>query len=129
MKKLFLISVLVCLAGLNQLFAANPIPSYNVLVSGKANFQESVKSKSSGPSKEKRQMNIETSTSTATPPPSTGMGRAVVVAMLYKLDGSASMGPYYIGVGQSLSIGIDGSAWGVNIAAPDAALVSVWTTN
>ena len=129
MKKLFLISVLVCLAGLNQLFAANPIPSYNVLVSGKANFQETVKSKSAGPSKEKRQMNIETSTSTATPPPSTGMGRAVVVAMLYQLDGTATMGPFYIPIGQSLSVGIDGSPWGVNIGSADGVLVSVWTTN
>ena len=74
-------------------------------------------------------MNIETSTSTATPPPSTGLGRAVVVAILYQLDGKATMGPFYIPVGKSLSVGIDDNAWGVNISAPDGAIVSVWTTN
>ena len=130
MKKLLLITLVLLIAGPLQLFPANPIPSYDLKMTYRANFQEKHFGQTGNQNgKEKRQMNIETSTSTATPPPSTGMGRAVVVAMLYKLDGSASMGPYYIGVGQSLSIGIDGSAWGVNIAAPDAALVSVWTTN
>jgi hypothetical protein len=127
MKKLFLISVLVCLAGLNQLFAANPIPSYNVLISnGKTSFQESVKQGAGGAAKEKRQMNIETTVSTS---PTSGFGRAVAVAYVYQIVGHTTLGPFYIPVGQSIAVGIDETAWGVNIATPDAAFVSVWTTN
>ena len=127
MKKLILITALVCLAGLNQLFAVNPIPSYNVFVSGKSAFQESGKPGDNGtPGKERRQMNIETS-SASTPPPSTGFGRPMVSVVLYQIDGHNSMGPYYIYVGQSLSVGIDDSPWGVSINSESPSFVNVYT--
>jgi|WetSurMetagenome_2_1015567.scaffolds.fasta_scaffold1535091_1 hypothetical protein len=125
MKKVLLISVLVCLAGLNQLFAANPIPSYNVLVSGKASFQESTKP--SGriiPGKARRMMNIETTTSSGT----NGISNTIVAAVVYRLDGSLTLGPYYIVCGQSLVVGVDDKPWGVNVTTEVPVKFSVWAS-
>jgi len=122
MKKILLISVLVFFAGLNQLLAANPIPSYNVLVTSRANFQEIKALGGNNQSKERRQMNIETTSAS----PSTSFGNTIVVTTVYRLDGRATLGPYYIVVGQTLVIGIDTSAWGVNVSTDGQSLVSVW---
>lgn len=126
MKKLLLVFGLVCIFGLNQLFAANPIPSYHVLVTGKALFQETGKPISTVGSiqtKEKRLMNIETSTSV----PTKGIGRTLIVAMLYQLDGQASMGPYYIFAGQSLMVPISDKPWGVTLQTDGTAYANVYT--
>jgi hypothetical protein len=127
MKKLLLISVLVCLAAVNQVLATNPIPSYNVLVTGRANFQEKNTKPIGGLpiGKEKRQMNVESSTAS----PTAGFSNTVIVAVIYRLDGQVRKGPYYIISGQTLSVGIDDQAWGVDVLAQDPALVSVYTSS
>jgi hypothetical protein len=127
MKKLLIISVLLCFAGF-KLLAVNPIPSYNVLVQGKVTFQEAVPSVGGGAglfAKEKRMMNIQTHTAS----PSTGIKLTSIIAItVYRLDHRISYGPYYIYCGQSLSIGIDNSYWGVDVYTADLARVSVWTS-
>lgn len=123
MKKLLLISVLVCFAGL-QLFASNPIPSYNVLVQDRASFQETPPPFIGNvPKDEKRQMNIETTSSSGG---SAALGASIVIVNVYRLDGRGSMGPYYLICGQSLSVFVDDKSWGVNVMANDPTLVSVW---
>ena len=125
MKKLLLILALICVAGLNQLFAANPIPCYNVVVSGKATFQESNRPITSiVPTDERRQMNIETSTSSS---PTAGITRTFVVAKLYQIAGHGTMGPYFIPCGQTLSVAIDDQAWAVDLFTEDYSIVSVYT--
>jgi hypothetical protein len=126
MKKLLLICVLVCLAALNQVFAANPIPSYNVLVVGAASFQESSRPMNANNlSKERRQMDVESSTAS----PTAGFAGTVIAAVVYRLDGRVTMGPYYMICGQTLVVGIDDKTWGVNVLAKDPAYVSVWTSS
>jgi hypothetical protein len=123
MKKLFFISVLVCFAGINQLFSANPIPSYNVLVLGKASFQESTKPiiGNTVPD-EKRQMNVQSSTAS----PTKGFAGFILRARAYRLDGSMVLGPFYFQVGQTLQISIDDRAWGVEISSDQPSRESVW---
>lgn len=126
MKKLFLVFALVCVAGINQLFAANPIPSYNVLISGRAVFQEMVKPVvGNNVPDERRQMNIET-TSSVSPTKAGGFARTLIVTTVFALDGHATLGPYYLIAGQSLKVSIDEKAWGVNFSPDGPAYVSVW---
>jgi hypothetical protein len=125
MKKLMLISVLVCFAGINQLFSANPIPSYNVLVTGRAIFQEGTKPISGNTvSDERRQMNVQTSTAS----PTNGFALLIVAVKVYRLDGAITMGPYYLQVGQSLGVRIDDKRWGVDVVSEQTSRVSVWTS-
>jgi hypothetical protein len=126
MKKLLLITVFVCVAAISQAFAANPIPSYNVLVNGRAVFQESSKPIIGGTNttKERRQMNVQTSVAS----PTAGFSQSIVVTSVYRLDGTIVLGPYYLVVGQRIAVGIDNQTWGVSVAT-DAARVSVWTTD
>ena len=126
MKKLLLIFVLVCFAGLNQLFAANPIPSYNVLVTGRASFLEStIPFLGNVPSDARRQMNVQTSTAS----PSARVSSSIVVVKIYRLDGLITKGPYYLICGQSLSVGIDDYKWGVEVKTEVPARVSVWASS
>jgi hypothetical protein len=126
MKKLLLISVLVCLAGLNQIFAANPIPSFNVLVTGRATFQESTKPIGRIiPGKERRMMNIQTSTAS----PTNGVANSIISATVYRLDGTLTLGPYYIVCGQSLVVGVDDKPWGVIVLTGVPAKFSVWASS
>jgi len=124
MKKLLIITVLVCFAGF-QLFAVNPIPSYNVLVQGRASFQEQIRPIGGNSNADmKRKMNIQTSTAS----PGTGIKALSIVSItVYRLDHSINLGPYYIYAGQSLSVGIDFSAWGVDVVT-ERARVSVWAS-
>ena len=125
MKKLLLISVLVCFAAINQLFAANPIPSYNVLVAGRAVFQESNKPIVRNTSTDaKRQMNIQTSTAS----PTEGFSHAIIVVTIYQLNGIITKGPYYLICGQSISATIDDTTWGVSVLSEEPSRVSVWAS-
>ncbi len=126
MKKVLLISLFIWFSGLSQLFATNPIPSYNVLVTGRANFQEKIKPISGNSlTDEKRQMNIQTSTSS----PTAGFSRSIIVVKVYRLDGSALKGPYYLICGQSLSVAIDDKTWGVDVVSEETSRESVWTSS
>jgi|WetSurMetagenome_2_1015567.scaffolds.fasta_scaffold443118_1 hypothetical protein len=125
MKKLLIISVLVCFAGL-QLFAVNPIPSYNVLVLGRASFQEIRNVAGNNVEKEKRLMNIQTST--ASPGSGISKGLSIVSITVYRLDRRVTLGPFYIYCGQSLQVSIDTSAWGVDVVTQALARVNVFTS-
>jgi hypothetical protein len=125
MKKVLFISVLVCFTAINQLFAANPIPSYNVLVTGRAVFQESSKPiVRNSATDARRQMNIQTSTSS----PTNGFSHAIVVVTIYRLDGAITKGPYYLICGQSVSAAIDDTTWGVSVLSEEPSRVSVWAS-
>jgi hypothetical protein len=123
MRKLLLIAVLVCFAG--GLFAANPIPSYNVLVNGRASFLETVKPfVGNAVPDAKRMMNIQTSTGS----PGMGFSTVFVYTWVYRLDGTVRQGPYYIAVGQTISVQIDFTSWGVDVVTQAPSRISVWTS-
>jgi hypothetical protein len=122
MKKLRLIATIVLLTGTLKLFAAHPIPSYNVQVTNRANFQEMTQNNSQA--KEKRIMNIQTNSVTMN-----SASGSVSVVFVYKLNGHKRLGPYYLECGDQLSVEIDNSKWGVvmELQSPwDPVLASVW---
>jgi len=126
MKKLLLITLVLLIAGSLQLFPANPIPSYDLKMTFRANFQENNFGQTG---KEKRQMNIETSTSSHTPTNKPIHGDDAIV-YLYKVHGNKVLGPYEVAYGEVLTVPIDNSEWGVVIELTDpgtTALASVWT--
>lgn len=127
MKKLSLLFTVLFFAGITQLFAAKPIPSFNVKVSDKANFQEMKTNLPGIPGmKEKRLMNIETTTSV----PNTGKSFFTAIVYVYKLNGSKVFGPFYVEPGELLTVPIDNGKWGVamEMVHPSQHIeASVWT--
>ena len=128
MKKLLLIPFVFLFIGTTQSFCINPIPSYNVKVTARANFLETgIYLSGNQTNKEKRLMNIETSTASAPPSKSLSLTRSIVY--VYKHDGNQILGPFYIEYGQLLSVPIDNSLWGVIIGEENPGnemLVDVW---
>ena len=115
MKKLILFPFLFIFAGIAQVFSANPIPSYNVKVNFRANFQEMKGPSTNLNAKERRIMNIETSTSS----PNAGKSASISTVYVYKMNGSKVLGPFYIGCGELLTVEIDNSRWGAVIEVQD----------
>jgi len=128
MKKLLLITLALLFTGTMQLFSANPIPSYDVKVTNKANFQEKNNNLfGSQPGKERRQMNIETSTASSTGNEA-GKGTTVYV---YQLDGGKVLGPFFVAYGDQLTVEINDFEWGAVIELDKTgtkAIASVWIT-
>ena len=131
MKKLLLITLVLLIAGPLQLFPANPIPSYDLKMTYRANFQEKHFGQTGNQTgKEKRQMNIETSASTPVGGSIENNSGDDAIVYLYKVNGNKVLGPYEVSYGEILTVPIDNSAWGVIIELSDpeaTALASVWT--
>jgi hypothetical protein len=53
--------------------------------------------------------------------------RSPIVVYIFTLDHSVVFGPYIVPSGQTLSVPIDDSAWGVSISTDSPTFVSVWT--
>ena len=128
MKKILLltISILMVTAVFARVKAGNPIPSYNVPVMNKAYFQEDNASIMNNiPTDEKRDMNISNDTPGNKPG---GYGFGTLQVIIYRLDQSIVLGPFFIPLGQTLTVPIDGDRWGVAAQAQDPTLMSVWTS-
>jgi hypothetical protein len=128
MKKILLltISILMVTAVFAKVKAGNPIPSYNVPVTNKAYFQEDNASIMNNiPTDEKRDMNISNDTPGNKP---SGYGYGTLQVIIYRLDQSIVLGPFFIPLGETLTVPIDGGRWGVAAQAEDPTLMSVWTT-
>jgi len=126
MKKiLFLtISLLMITAVFAKVRAANPIPSFSVLLTDQATFQEDPSIPiSSNLILEKRDMNVSNDGS----PLSDGPGTPTITVYIYRLDRSVILGPYTISVGARISVPIDGNRWGVYAQTNSPTMISVWT--
>ena len=126
MKKTILLLGLLLFCAFEQTFSQYPIPSYNVTVKSKANFQES---KVSGTSDNiqtnsplaKRDMEIKVNCSGLN-----SLGTCTATIWVYSLDGLTVLGPYTVEGGQGISVPIDYREWGVIVESDDNVAVDVW---
>ena len=120
MKKLFLFTTLVmCLwipSGKAQNFKTYPIPSYNILSYGIANFLEESKKSCKDAPLEMRHIHIKCIASNTCP----------VTVWIYSKDGLDILGPYTVNPGEILTVEIDDREWGVYTTADCEVLISVW---
>jgi hypothetical protein len=118
MKNLFFaVTLMLTLGSFQQSFAQYPIPSYDVSVRSRANFQESQ------PSRGRRNMNIKVQCG----------GIALIATCqatvwVYSLDGQTVLGPYTVNGGETLTVPIDDREGGVYIQTEDIITVDVWTS-
>ena len=127
MKKILLVAVLMLMVSVVFAQGAYPIPAYNVYVTGQFLFTDNgaiLSTTNNQPlSAEKRDMNVENSGG-GTNKPSDGSG---IVVVIYRLDRSIVLGPYFVPSGQNINVPIDSSPWGVTVSAKTGDFVSVWT--
>ncbi len=110
MKKQILIPLVVLFTMFFSVnvFAQYPIASYDTPVHTGTYFAETHASNPSY-SAEKRKMNVNVTD------PGTSFGENKVVFMVYSLDFSQFKGPYTLETGESTSIDIDDSEWGLYV--------------
>lgn len=128
MKKIILLTISILMVTVTFARQGNPIPSYRVPISNKAYFVETISvSANQDLSKEKRDMNVSNDGSAGngnTP------GRASdIIVQIFNLKGDVVLGPFVISSGQTLTVPIDGSGWGVSAEAYSPTYVSVWTSD
>lgn len=105
----------------NVALAVNPIPSYYTTVSGSASFAEVVGNMGT-PTDERRDMEVSSSQ------PNTLAPGGYAIVYMYRMDGSRTLGPFYLPEGGSIRQKIDGKPWGCSVRCDGTMLVSVWTT-
>ena len=101
-----------------NVFAQYPIPSNNVSVRERANFQESQ------PERGKRKINVWVQCNG-----SGFVGTCQATVWIYSLDGQTVFGPYTVYGGETLTIPIDDREWGVYIQTNNNITVDVWTSS
>ena len=98
-----------------------PIPSYNILLDGSANFRNLLTQKdTSNNCKEKRDIHIHLKSTVI------GNTDCRATVWVYTLDQSTILGPYQIACDQTLTVPIDEREWGVIVQTDDEVLVDVW---
>ena len=118
MKNMILaLTLVLTLCSFQQTLAQYPIPSYDVSVKGRANFQESQTSRG------RRNLNVKVQCG--------GIalsGTCQATVWVYSLDGQTVLGPYTVNGGETLTVPIDEREWGVYIQTEDIITVAVWVT-
>lgn len=114
---LFVITFMLVFSEFQNVFAQYPIPSNNVSVRERANFQESQ------PARGKRKMNVWVQCSG-----SSFAGTCQATVWIYSLDGQTILGPFTVNGGETLSVQIDDRAWGVYMQTDNNIIVDVWTS-
>ncbi len=128
MKKIFLLAVSILMVTLTFGQTVDPIPSYNVLVTGKANFTDNSTISTTGTQPlnyEKRDVNVSSDGGGSNTPSGGGSGSPIVV-YVYTLDRTVVLGPFFVPSGQTLTVPIDQNAWGVLVGDDSPTYVSVW---
>jgi hypothetical protein len=122
MKTLLLIALSVLLIGTRPLAAQKPIPSYNVPVYHKVNFQEKrAQSPQPNQSRGKRVLAVHKSCTSCL------LAGCTATIWVYSLDGRDIMGPFYMDtVDEYLRVDIDEREWGVLVESDNHATVDVW---
>jgi len=108
------------ITGVSQNGKPYPIPSFNVLVNGEANFQET-NCNPGNPVKEKSTIHIRIHPKTLETDSCYG------TVWIYSLDGQIVLGPYSLNCGETLSVQIDSSReWGVFVISNIELVIDVW---
>ncbi|HNY02096.1 MAG TPA: hypothetical protein PKG48_05900 [Bacteroidales bacterium] len=116
MKRVLLLLFLV--TGLSLLtLGQNPIPSYNVPVFYRANFQEPAGTDVTR-NMEKKSVHVVVG----------GSAGNMALVYLYTQDSATVLGPFNVFAGQSLVVEIDDRDWGVFVESEDHVTVDVWIT-
>ena len=119
MKKKFLILILSVLVCGSSLLAQYPIPSFNVPVHFKADFQEQLQ-RSPDQVLEKRTVHIRVSCIGGS------ITNCSANVWVYSLDGHDILGPFTVNGGETLDVEIDEREWGAYVVSDDAITVDVW---
>lgn len=101
--------------GIPVLKAQNPIPSYNVPVYYRANFQET-----EGPTRARKKVHVYVqcgSVKTATCP---------ATVWVYRLDMQVIYGPFTVAGGETLTFDVGEGEWGVYVESDNHVIVDVW---
>ncbi len=93
-----------------------PIPSYNIITNGSANFLEYSSKNHDEQSRGKKTMNVASSGSNSVPSQ----------IWIISLDGQTVMGPYSLDPGGTISVEIDDREWGVHVESEGEVILSVW---
>jgi hypothetical protein len=125
MNARLLITLVLFMACLSTVKSQNiptyPIPSYNILVDGTANFRNALTQKDTCKNfKEKRDANIHLKSA------SIGNPDCRATVWVYSLDLSTILGPYQVSCGETLTVPIDEREWGVIVQSDSDVIVDVW---
>ena len=121
MKKILALMILISTFSLAAVYGQNPIPSWNIPVYHRANFQETSK-KISGQGDQvmgKRVLNVHAQTGSNGP-------QNCGTVYIYRLDSTMVMGPCTLCEGQTLSVEIDQNEWGVLVESEAHLVIDVW---
>jgi hypothetical protein len=120
MKPSFVIGIFFFIISCNlsngQVIKTYPIPSYNIVATGAANFCEQMRTGLCGPSEGKKVMHVISS----------GNSQSRVQVWIYNRSGSPVLGPYTVLPGETLSVEIDDGVWGVYTEPEGEVILSVW---
>lgn len=94
-----------------------PIPSYNISVNGYAIFSEDYSSQNPNQIQEKREVNVQIKS---------GTRDCQAIVWVFKLDRSTILGPFTVDCGNTLTVDVDDSEWGVLVQSEVEVLVDVW---
>ena len=125
MKTLFTMVVLMacfltCYDSHAQGIQTYPIPSYNIQVTGYANFRDNYLTKSN-PTKAKQELHVLVRSAN-------GSQTCQTTVWIYSLDQTTVLGPYSVTCGQTLTTPIDEREWGVLVESEENIIVDVWKT-
>jgi hypothetical protein len=116
---LFISMILVCFfgnRGNGQSIKTYPIPSFNVVLTGMANFREQLQKGDHGLTEGKKTMSVTSS----------GISQGSAQVWIYSLDGLTILGPYTLNPGETIMVEIDDRAWGVLCESAGEVILSVW---
>jgi hypothetical protein len=127
MKKAIIIMIIFFLAVVNENITnaqnfkpakKHPIPSFNFKMTGQAFFEEDDDIIST---REKRDLNVKVYTTSHLPMPWN-----MVTVYLIKNSGAQILGPYYLSLGETLTVAVSGKKWGAVVISDQEISVDVW---
>lgn len=115
---IFLVFLLSCYNSYAQNIPVYPIPSYDVTVTGYANFKDNLHVQKN-PVKARRDIHVQVRSGTESL-------NCQATVWIYSLDQTTVLGPYTVTCGQTLTVSIDERQWGVLVESEEAVIVDVW---
>lgn len=120
MKTILFLSILLFLIDVPDAKSQYPIPSYDIPVNYRANFQEVNNGVSQiHDSRERRKVIVRTVCG------STGISSCTALVWVYRIDGQAIYGPFIVNPGTDLIVDVDDGLWGVYIESDGPIIVDV----
>jgi len=104
----------------SQNFPVYPIPSYNAVVDGYADFMNQLSNSQNNQNKAKRDVIVHLKSGVEPSVP------CQATVWVYSLDLTTVLGPYSLVCGDELPVQIDERDWGVFVETEDKVIVDVW---